>query len=242
MKPQRMSWAVPIYTSLPTFLLGLPEMVCAVRRRPDGSTHVLKGFLGLIVVRLVAFYTSVVFFFAGGLEKAAVALLVLSLVLYYVSFAAARTIPRDSLTRSQKNVLFFSLITPTSNLLFDVGGSFNPLEHFILIVLVLCAAALAVVHYTVLGPLHKAYGCYPAHVLWHDLDKGLCPQFFGDDGDESRSPICREEDFGDSCEEQLRPPPSWYYHTFAHCIGAALIVFFLGAFAKYKGIVGRPYL
>ena len=213
----------------------------AVRPRADGSRTVSKVHLGLIVMRVAVFYLGAVLLFAQNAVWAGIILIVVSLFLYYISFVAARTVNRSDLTRGQRWCLLFSLGFPANNFLFDVAGAFNPLEHFLLILIVVCALALGVVVYAILDPLHKAYGCYPANVAWYDLNKGLCPQFFGDGTGDGRSPICREESIGNSCFEQLRPPPTWYYHALSALLGHAIIIFVLGAFGKFKGLTGKSF-
>ena len=174
-----MAWPVPVYTSAVTFLVGVPELWMAQRPRADGSHALAKGHLLIICLRLLAFYLGLALWFFEGNGWAGALLIGFSGLLYYVSFVAARTVDRSELTRGQRRWLLFSLGFPSTNFLFDVGGAFNPFEHFVLILLVVLAAAIAVVVFAVLEPMHKAYGCYPASVPWYELDKGLCPQYFG---------------------------------------------------------------
>lgn len=237
-----MYWPVPVYTSVVTFLVGVPELWMAQRPRSDGSHGLSKGHLLIICGRLFAFYLGLALWFFEGNGWAGGLLISVSLLLYYASFVAARTVDQTTLTRGQQLCLLFSLGFPSTNFVFDVGGAFNPFEHFVLVLLVVLAAVCAVVVFAVLEPLNKAYGCYPSSVPWYELDKGLCPRYFGASGDESRSPICREETFGDSCQDQLRPPPTWYHHVLWALLGHAVIVFMLGSFSKFKGITGKSFL
>ena len=231
-----MRYPAPIYLSLINFVFPFDAFFLSKQRSKQDEAsghppHRDYAFIALSLFRYCLTVGSVlVFVLSREHWHVGLALLLLSLGLYYVLYiyiAARHPTP----TTLQTLFLAANLAISPVNFFFDTGGASQPVQHAIHFLLLLAAAAFGGLVYAVLTPIHKAYGCYPASTPWYDLDKGLCPEFFGNPNDKSRSPICRLEQYGQLCTE-LNPPRIVYRHVFSTLLGAVVFLYLLGLPAK----------
>lgn len=229
-----MRYPVPIFTSLFNFVFPFDIFILSRQKRYiNGQEHRFwdKTFVALSILRYASSLVAVLLFvYSERHWRSGLVLLIISLSLHYTLCVYISKI-YPSASTIQESYLFLNLALSPINFLFDIGGKPEPLQHAAHFILVFAAVAFGALVHTILTPLHKAYGCYPASTSWYDLDKGLCPQFFGDPNDQSRSPICRENDLGILCST-LRPPHVVYRHVFMIIASSAVLLYLAALPAK----------
>ena len=226
-----MRYSTPIYTSLVNFVFPFDILVFARSTNDaDNTTTWDKFFVILSFFRYVLSLCAIVIFvFSEEHWRYGLVLLLISLSLYYMlsEYIFRRVRHPNAL---QQMYVFANLALSPVNFLIDIGGETQPIQHAAHFLLVLAAITFGALVHTVLKPLHKAYGCYPATTPWYELDKGLCPQFFGDPNDPSRSPICR--DGFEKCSDINRPQHIVYRHIFMVIAGSAVLLYYATLPAK----------
>jgi len=188
----------------------------------------------LATIRVSMLWAGILIWHDGTNRNTGIAFTLLSFVLLnlsYVLVTIGANIKRSSL---QNDLLWFTLVFPDTNWLFDLGGSRAPslrLAHYVVVLLNVAAALIGLYMYYIADNLHAAYNCYPHHVSWVDYKYGLCPDFTGSP---QTSYVCRHFDSAWSNCGEPKPPPTSHKPIFATIVHTSIGIYLLSAIEKYE--------
>lgn len=228
-------WQQVVYTSLPCIFTPVPEWIMSLQyRAAENKVNPRIAVMVLAAARVAMLWAGILIWHDGTYRNTGIAFTLLSFGLLSFSYVLVTIGANTKRTGLQNQLLWFTLVTPDTNWIFDLGGSRAPglrLAHFVVVTLNVFAALIGLYMYFVADELHAAYNCYPRHVSWVDYKYGLCPEFTGSP---QTSYVCRHfDDTWSNCGDP-NPPPTSHKPIFATVVHTSVIIYLFSALEKYE--------
>ena len=151
-------WQQVVYTSLPCIFTPFPEWIMSLQyRAAENKVTPRIAVMVLAATRVAMLWAGILIWHDGTYRNTGIAFTLLSFLLLGFSYVLVTIGANTKRTSLQNQLLWFTLVTPDTNWIFDLGGSRAPglrLAHFVVVTLNVIATLIGLFLNLLIVELH----------------------------------------------------------------------------------------